>query len=578
MSAFAERKHVRPRSERQLNAEVILESSCKPPFESSAPSQGEIREVSRLSESARPIALHARDPRRGERVVYCSCAAGRLGIHPGMSLAEAASLADASRLYLETHDPDADRQALEQLAVWCERFSPVVGLEAVEQPHCLLLDVTGIGSLFGGEERLVSDVIQSFDQRGYKTQLAIADTLGAAWALARYGSLPRKTVTSLHESFTDDAQSAPAGVEDVPVADLLASFIIIPSGKTRQAICGLPIEALRLSPQHVQTLRQLGVCTIGQLDALPRDGLNARFDESLLRRWDQATGKISEVIDAFRSPVPLRTQWDLEHPTTRREAIEQILEHLAEQLVQLLVQQGQGAILLRCRLDCVATKPLCIEISLFRPTARASHLHELVQTQLEQRSLLGPVQRVTLQAVITARLTNHQRSLLDQQPFGQSWQLAQLVDRLSSRLGRDQVLSPRMVADRQVERAYRYVPLTGQKRKTEGRRTKDEGERGERRLAGRELVADQRPLCLYDPPLALEVIAIAPYGPPVRFVYEEHQLTVARHWGPERIETGWWRGPSVRREYYRVEDQHGSRFWVFRGLKEGRWFLQGKFE
>jgi len=129
------------------------------------------------------------------------------------------------------------------------------------------------------------------------------------------------------------------------------------------------------------------------------------------------------------------------------------------------------------------------------------------------------------------------------------------------------VVEAQLQADAQVEYAYRYVPLTGQPS-------------GDSRSAAYPGTASpgQRPLRLYVPPLPVDAVAVVPLGPPVSFVYQRQPYRIAQHWGPERIETGWWRGPSVRRDYYRVEDQRGSRFWLFRRLSDGKWFLQGSFE
>jgi protein ImuB len=227
-----------------------------------------------------------------------------------------------------------------------------------------------------------------------------------------------------------------------------------------------------------------------------------------------------------------------------------------------------------------------IEVGLFRATATAQHLQELIQMQLEQLTLPGPLCHISLRAITTAPLVDRQHQLLEHAARDVPRELARLVNRLSSRLGRHSVLEARLQADPQVEHAYRYVPLTGQRpvEKDEGRKTKDEGrEKIAPAKAGRArhpTTSDpgQRPLRLHVPPFPVDVVAVAPWGPPMSFVYQGQSYRIAQHWGPERIETGWWRGRSVRRDYYRVEDQRGSRYWLFRRLSDGKWFLHGSFE
>lgn len=442
-------------------------------------------------------------------------------------------------LYLQEHDPQADRQGLRQLAVRCQQFSPIVGLEAAAEPDCLFLDVTGLGSLHGGEQNLAHDVDQAFGRRGYTVRAAIADTLGAAWAVAHF--VTRHGECSI---------IAPGGNFDV--------------------LCPLPVEALRLPDRTVQRLKQVGVSTVGQLATLPRASLSSRFDRSLLQRWDQATGAVQEMVVAYRPPPPLEVQWTLEHPTMRREVVEQVLVCLVERLAKQLVQQNQEALELLCQLDCADSRTARIEVGLFRATANVEHLRQLIHMQLERLVLPGPLHHIGIRAVTTVARQEHQHQLLGDDARDVPRELAGLIDHLSSRLGRDHVVGACRQADAQVEYAYRDVPLTGRRWK---------GSRNPGPVKPRAIFRPgQRPLWLPVPPLPVEVIAVAPEGPPVSFVYQRRQHRVVRHWGPERIETGWWRGPSVRRDYYRVEDQQGNRFWLFRRRSDQKWFLGGIFE
>jgi protein ImuB len=221
-----------------------------------------------------------------------------------------------------------------------------------------------------------------------------------------------------------------------------------------------------------------------------------------------------------------------------------------------------------------------LRVGLFQPTALVEHLLELVGMQLELLRLPGAVSRLAVTATLTAPLVERQHELFATEPRERQRQLAVLVDRLSSRLGPEQVVRPRLRAEAQPEAAVGYEAMTNMKTKPG---ILPRARRASRRR--KEPSADQRvqaiaprPLRLFFPPLPLEVMAVVPDGPPVRMKFAGQSQAIAQHWGPERIETAWWRGRSVRRDYYRVETAEGSRFWVFRRLTDDQWFLHGEFE
>jgi protein ImuB len=223
-----------------------------------------------------------------------------------------------------------------------------------------------------------------------------------------------------------------------------------------------------------------------------------------------------------------------------------------------------------------AGKPRCRELQfcldLFRPTAAAGHLAELLQLQFEQIPWSAAVQEITVHAPLTAPLEVRQGELFDEGAGDCQRQVALLIDRLSSRLGRERVLQPRLVADAQPERACRYVPLAGQPPRKRSRAMPAATPPPQRPL--------DRPFQIQHPPIPLHILATASDGPPARFQLHLRNMgqrwhTIVRYWGPERIETGWWRGRTVRRDYYRVETDQHQWFWLFRQLHDGRWFLHG---
>ncbi|MHB0959868.1 MAG: Y-family DNA polymerase [Pirellulaceae bacterium] len=532
----------------------------------------------------RVVILHERDPRRGLCVVAYSQAAYQRGIRRGMPLAEATSLAPDA--YLVPHAPQADVEALEVLAQWCERFSPIVGIgpctargegpfQVGSVPDHLYLDATDLASHFGGEQALAQQMAQAFEQRGYCVRVALASTLGAAWALAYYAT-----------HMAQPLMTASAGGK----SSSGSTFLVVPAAASWAVLQPLPVRALRLPPHIVALLEQLGVRQIGQLAQLPRKSLAVRFGDLLLQRWDQLLGQASEPLLAHHAPPRFHAHMPLEHPTDHLPRIASLLKQLIEQLTRALQARNEGVLELVCRFRCTPSilslddsqrtsrslpaeslpaESLSLRVGLFQPTAVCEHLMQLVQMQLEHLVLPGGVEQVMVEASLTAPLVRRQRELFPDGSRCAPLQLAQLVDRLSSRLGAAAVLGPRLAADVQPEQAYRYIPLTGQRRMDRHTPSSIRPSRSPQRQV--------RPLHLRSPPLPLAVVAIVPDGPPIRFHLPPRLYRVVRYWGPERIETGWWRGRSVRRDYYRVETDGGHWFWIFRRVDDGQWFLHGMF-
>jgi protein ImuB len=498
-----------------------------------------------------------------------------------------------------------DQDTLARLAEHCERYSPIVGWETVEggadspkskvqtpkpgndlgpwtSDFGLFLDVTGIGVLFGGEEALARTIIDDLTRLGYEARVGIARTIGAAWAAAQL-------------------RIADCGLRN----DSVRFLVLAP----QFAICNLQfaIAALRLPPETLALLAQLGIERLDQLLALPQASLRARFGERLLLRIDQFTGAAQETIVAYRPPSKFAAERVLEYPTEQRELIEQILQELINQIAAALAERREGAVQLACRLDCAPGQPMTIDVGLFRPSANPRHLWELVRMQLEQLRLPGAVGRFTLQAKLTAPLENRQGQLFTGNQDEADRQFGLLIDRLTSRLGPDAVLRPRLIADPLPERVVEWKPavkMSEVRGQRSGRaRNAERGTRRERQVlsteysvlstqprrksCGEAVLVPQskiqnpkskihRPLTLVAPH-SLAVTSIFPDGPPLAFDFQGRRHEVAHYSGPERIETGWWRGANVRRDYYRVQTEEGLRFWLFRDLKTSQWHLHGEY-
>ena len=429
-------------------------------------------------------------------------------------------LAEVSIGKAEQHDSGADEQALLELAAWCEQFSPTVG---IEPPDNLCFEVTGLDRLFGSEQLLAQQVLKAFNRRGLVVQLAIADTVGAAWALSHYGN--GACISSCGD----------------------------------KAIRSLPVEALRLDGQ-AEILADCGIERIDQLMALPREAVAERFDPQLLLRLNQAIGIVPEPIASHRPPPEIEVERQLEFPVSDRQALEHLVAELLAGVAQELARRQQGALQIRCDLRCESTT-IAFTVGLFRPSANPSHLVELAAMQLDRIRLPGPIDLVTLGVISVAPLSTWQQELFDSSRRENRRQVGLLIDRLSNRLGREAVVRALPQADAQPELAVRYEPLAG------ARASKSK----------QQFKPLPRPLRLETAPIPIEVLAVAPYGPPSQFHYQcDYRIT--RHWGPERIQTGWWRGRYVQRDYYRVETAEGKRFWIFRELRSGNWFLHGAFD
>jgi len=476
-------------------------------------------------------------------VVDASRKARQWGVRAGMPVAEARGLGRqhgaASRsatLHCVACDPRADREALERLSRMCHAFSPLVGREQTEPPDSLLLDLTGLAPGLGSEAARVQQVHRALVRRGYRIRMALADTIGAAWGVAH---------------FAEGAAGRP---------------LLIRPGESADRLARLPSAALRLPVGLSPLLARLGIERIGQLMQLPRSELAARFDPWLLVRLDQALGSAAETIAAQRPEAELVAERSLEFSIDRRQGIERLVAVLIRQLCGKLVACGRGALELAVRLECPPAAPVTFHAGLFRPTASPRHLQDVIHLHLERLRLPAPVAGVSLQVTASGREEPRQQRLFADDPsLPDPRRFARLVDRLAGRLGRRAVRAVQPTPDAQPERACHYRPLVApRKRSPAPLRTDRPGPL-------------ERPLWLVPRPQPLDVVAVVPLGPPVRFRLGGTLHQVVRHWGPERIETGWWRQQPVRRDYYRVETASGARFWLFRRLRDAKWFLHGMF-
>ncbi len=513
--------------------------------------------------------------------------AAERGARPGARLTDARALDPA--LVAMPADPAGDSALVERLARWAQRWSPLVEVDG----DGLRLDVTGVAHLFGGKEGLVADVEQRFALAGFTARIAIAPTAAAAWALSRFDRKPL-IVTPAKAGVHVDASSRRSGLS----IDMDASL------RWHDELRPLHVSALRLDPETVRTLERLGLKTIGALMQMPRLALARRFRgaEDVVDALDRLAGRKDEPLTAALTEPPPRAALRLEEPATHLEAASQALERLIPTLVAELEQRHFGARRLTLsgfRVDgSVAEASVATTI----PSREPKHLQRLLT---DKAAALNPefgFDAFALQADWCEPLEAAQDSLVEE-PSGER-DIARLVDRLTVKLGPRAVRRPQAEESHLPERASGWVsalasPLLQERGLRGGVRLKrlDAAEGASERASSPpvrhplpspslEREGKQRPQRLLDRPEAIDVIYATPEGKPRRFVWRRAVHDIVRVEGPERIAPEWWRQPSSARlrDYYRIEDQAGRRYWIYREglIGDGRgaapgWFIHGLF-
>lgn len=571
-----------------------------------------------------PLVLWGIDPRRGRLVVACCARAAERGVRVGMTVGEADSLLrddqHAPRIF--QHDSEADLEALRGLAEACaEELSPIVALEPLDdflwagqilhQPQALLLDVTGVGDLFGSESQLAAAARQLLRRRQLCGRIAIADTAGAAWGLAHYGA-------HADRSYWESCGSR--GEDFLASDDESSEICLVPPEQTSVALGPLPVAALRIRSETAAMLRRLGVERIEALQRLPRSGLATRLGADLLRRLDQALGAIDEPLPAHHAAASDRASVDLEYPTRDLDILRHQVKELVRRVARGLSDRQRGVLRLTCRFDLEQPPAVEIRIGLFTPSATAEHLLRLLSGNLDRCRFPSLAHRIVVAATLTGPLATHQPTLGDigGGEQGSVIDLARLIDGLSSRLGRGRVLGIELTDDPLPEQAVRLRPLAGQPvgAIVPGRpMPRRKGGRGRSRQVSPPLHSTpsrfastghqatpgdplRRPLMMFSNPVPLAIVPSAnqeragqggaaqqvspeqksePRNLPERFREGSQVHRIVRHWGPERLETGWWSGPMHRRDYYRVETEQGAWLWIYHDLKQNRWWLHGHF-
>ena len=543
-------------------------------------------------------------------------AAAAAGLARGMPLADALSFLPG--LVTAPADPSADSAALTRLAEWCGRYSPWT---APDNDNGIKIEITGSAHLWGGEAALAADLARRLALQGIAHRIAIAGTLGAAWALARYAA--------------GDGQPALPAPQD-----------------ERAALAHLPVEALRLDPLTVQGLRRVGLRQIGELYPMPRDALARRFGDSVAHRLDQISGDLPEPLSPLGETPSRRVRLSFAEPISEPADLARATQRLVEDLTARLAREGMGARRLDLGFHRIDGRVEHIRIGTARPSRDPRHLAGLFTAKLDEVDIgddpgLGIEDMILAVFAVEPLPAEQLASPLPNPPpqagegsprsgrVGASAEtgadLAQLLDQLGNRLGLDAIsrLEPR--ASHIPERASVCVSVEGQmgaastpspprgaervgvrwgipegppasgrhagetpavrSRPTSPSHRSATGPslsplKGGEGFSGRSVRKPPRPIRLFRPPEPVEAQWVLPDDPPFRFTWRRRQHRVLHADGPERIAEEWWiEGGSgaadAIRDYYRVEDEEGRRFWLFRAGLPGdpppRWFVHGIF-
>jgi protein ImuB len=481
-----------------------------------------------------PPVVCAGHVRNAMRLIAVDEVARRVGLKKGQGVADArAMIPDVDVIEA---DPAADRAFVETIADWCDRYTPLVALDGEEG---LFLDITGSAHLFGGEKALFGDIMSRLFHMGIAARGAISSAPGLSSAVARHG----------------------------------AAGIVEPDGAV-EALARLPVRALRLAEETIELLVKSGLRQIGDLIGQPRAPLARRFGPMLMLRLDQALGFEEEAISPRRPVAALSTERRLSEPVVDEDNILLLLGKLGESLKRHLEIRGEGGKLFELLLFCVDGKVFSIRAGTAMPVRDPARILSLFRARLcavhDDFDAGYGFETVRLNVLDAAPFAELQPDF--QGRNRQDETLADFIDQMSARFGPEILTVPVLFQSHVPERAGRLLSVA------------DAG-RGDGQ-AGFYSGMPARPLRLFSHPEPVEMAAAeVPDGPPHSFRWRRTTFRVARAEGPERIAAEWWIDGEAApaRDYFRIEDEAGRRYWIYReGLYERdpghpRWFIQGVF-
>ncbi len=447
------------------------------------------------------------------------------GIHSGMAIADARALYPS----LEVMDdkPDMAIQLLKRIGEWFIRYTPSVSLAP---PDVLVLDASGCTHLWGGEKEYLTEIITRLKGVGYTVSAAMADTIGAAWAISH----------------------------------LNEGAAIIEKGKQHAAILNLPPIALRLDPEILERLIKLGLRQVKDFIDMPRTALRRRFGKQLIQRIDQALGQEVEPMELLNLIEVFQERLPCLEPIVTATGIEIALQRLLESLCQRLKQEEKGLRIANLKGFRVDGKIEIVTIQTNRPSHNSQHLFKLFEYKLSGIEPALGIELFILEAPVTEDTAPMQAVLWENNNGLENNSLAELLDRIAGKIGAPKVNRYLPAEHYWPERSYKPAADLQEEPSTTWN-------------AGR-----PRPLLLLSTPQLIEVTAPIPDYPPMLFRFKGKLYKIVKADGPERIEQEWWVHDGQHRDYYIVEDEQGCRYWVFRSGhydagKSYQWYLHGFF-
>ncbi len=448
------------------------------------------------------------------RILQVDAAASAAGVTPGQSANSALAL--LPELVLEERSEVREQQVLEALATWCEQFSSFVHIDGRD---VLLLEIAGSLRLFGGLPELRSKIARGLREQGFTASLAIAPTPLAATWLARAGQ--RRCIRALENL-------VPA------LRDISLAFLDWPEGT-------------------IEALQGVGVTTVGECLRLPREGFTRRFGAERLLALDRARGLLPDPRDSWRAPERFCRDFEMTEEQSDRELLLNICRELLLSHERFLLARQLGT--QRLTFSFYHLKGAATQVQIGSALAERSceRWFELLRMRFERVQLPGPVIAVRLRSGLSQPLETTTAHLsLDRKPARRGFSIAQLAERLVARIGRQAVNAVTLVAEHRPEEAWRRLsPLSDWSSGVTG------------------IDLRHRPLWMLPEPVLLPVDGGCP-------VHEGTRLTLLD--GPERLETGWWDGDGISRDYYTAVTRSGMHLWVFRNRRQvPDWYLHGIF-
>ncbi len=422
-------------------------------------------------------------------------------------------------------EPVSDERFLHALRRWAQRYCPWVGLE---EPDGLVLDITGSAHLYSGEEGMLTDMRQRLIHAGLSVRLGLADTRGAAWALARHGEG------------------------------------IAPAGAPLGVLAPLPVAALRLDSKTVTALQRLGLRSIAELEATARAPLSRRFGPQVLRRLDQALGRQPEQISPLSDPPHYGVRITLPEPIGLVDDVMSLTGRLLDQLCDKLANHGEGARVLRLTLHRVDQVADQVELRLARPLKDARRILPLFERSVSKVDAGFGIDLMRLEATAVERVEAEQ---LGHASGVDTSRLDDLLTRIGTRIGIENIQRFQPVDTHIPERSFLLTPACG---------TTHEIGLSPSTAPGWAPLRP-RPLRLFPP----EPIDGSTRRPPERFRWRRMSFSVGHATGPERIAPEWWLEDETwqtgLRDYWRVSTRQGRRLWLFHTPQRPAWFVQGEF-